>query len=118
MTDIAKFERLAELKKKIKELESEAKDIQSQIFRESIDNIPEKVKTSHGTLSLSRRQNYKMQDKTKVIETLGQETYNIASLITIPAIRKAAGEVAVNKLVAEGAFSVEQPTIYYYLRRE
>ena len=117
MTDFTRFEKLAEIKNMIKNLEAEAKEIQKEIFQVHNGTPPKKVKTDYGTLTLSTRANYSLRSKDQVIKTIGQDMYNAISTVTLPAIKKAAGSVLSNKLVVEGAFEVGMPSVYYTLRK-
>jgi len=114
MTDLALITRLAELKSIIKELDSEAKEIQKQLIDEG---CADKLKTEYGTLTLTVRTNYECTDKKQVYSYMGIDDYIAASSITLPAIKKVRGTAMGDELLNTGIYKVKSVSKYFTLRR-
>ena len=115
MTDITKFEVLAELKAQAKELDGRIKALQQEILK-GWDAL-EKVRTSVGTLVLQTRTNYACQSKDEVIDRIGMSSFIAACSITLPLIKKVEGQRAVDDLLGYGTFTVKSESKYYILRK-
>lgn len=112
-----KFTRLANLKKEIKKLETEAKHIQALIF-ERVKDPPKTVvvKQKEMSLCLSARENWSTPDNHAVIAVIGMEMFMKHAVITKAKIEKAGGEEAVSVLHNRGELSVKSVTRYYSLK--
>jgi len=115
MTDILKFEVLAELKAQAKELDGRIKALQQDILKD--EDAPEKIKTSVGTLVLRTRTTYACQSKEEVIDRIGMTSFIAACSITLPAIKKVEGQRAADDLLEYDTFTVKSVSKYYTLKR-
>lgn len=116
--DKKKLDKLAELKAQIQILEEEAKAIQTYLIDTYKDALPKKHTTAEGTLTLTTRKNYSKPDNNKVITVIGLDPFIQNATISVTNIKKAGGELALNKLIAQGDMEALEPTVYYQLKRE
>lgn len=114
MTDINKIERFASLKFQIKEMEKEAKELQTELIAE---NAGTKLVTDFGTLVLSTRTNYEKIDNEEFISKLSQEEFNAVATVTPGTIKRELGSVRFEMLLATDLINEKSKTQYYSLRK-
>jgi len=117
MVDVQKFEELARLKAEIKNLEKKAKAVQTKIFEEGGDHVPRKVKTDHGTLTLTERESYSLVDPRSLILMIGQDSYNTLSSVPISKIKQVYGTEFTEGMISQGVYHLKSTSRYFSLRR-
>ena len=107
------YEELARIKDEIAILSDEAKDLQDYVL--SHDPM-DKVKTAHGTLTLTTRDNFSKPDNCKFIEHFSVKDFKACASLTIASIRKVLGEAGVDKLRKHRLIKKTSTSQYYTLR--
>lgn len=114
MVDITKAEKLAKLKAEMKTLETEMRRIQKEMIEEG---APDKIKTSHGTLSLASRKTISCTDKKEAFKVMGEEMYLAASTLSFASVKKIAGEFRAEMFEKSGIFMQTAESWFYTLRK-
>jgi len=116
MTELTKFEKLAELKLQIKKLDAEAKELAAELLAE--EDCPKKVKTARGILTRIEKNNWAcgLEDKIQIFDILGKETFLASCSLTPGGVKKQAGELQLNSLVTDGLFTVKSVSRYFQFK--
>lgn len=109
-----KYERLAEVKFKMKSLEKEAKDLQEELLGLS---PPEKTETEFGILKLESRHNFKIRDNQELIQksSLTKEIFINSAKIAVSTVEKIVGNAQFVRLIEEGVINEEEPSRFFKL---
>ena len=110
------YEMLARLKLKKLELEEKIEEKKKQILS---NNPTEKAETPHGTLSLTKRENFTIPDNFNLINSglLEEEDFIKNAKIAPSTLKKIIGEKQFDGAIELNVVNRNEPTFYYCLRR-
>jgi len=116
MTELTKFEKLAELKLQIKELDAEAKKLAAELLAE--EDCPKKTKTAVGVLTRIEKTNWAcdLEDKIQIFDILGKDVFLAACSLTPGGVKKQAGELQLESLLADDLFTVKSVSRYFQFK--
>lgn len=107
-------EQLAAMKAEIKELTKTAKELEKKILSSS--NPADKLKTDHGTLSLSKRVNWSPVNNDDFVNHYGIAEFRQVATVTCSNVKKFFGDNRVDELKERGLLTVKSESKYYTLR--
>ena len=116
MTELIKFEKLAELKLQIKKLNAEAKELAADLMAE--EDCPKKTKTAVGVLTRIEKTNWScgLEDKLEIFGIVGKEVFLASCSLTPGGVKKQAGELQRDILIADGLFTIKSVSRFFQFK--
>ena len=108
------FTDLARLKTEYKALEEKIKTAEAKCIKEH--GTPGTVETKYGSLVFNSRDNWRIVDKTLVVDEMGKDEFIARATIAFGKIKEYGGAALVSKLESKGAVEFTGTTQYYTLR--
>lgn len=110
-----KISKLASLKTDLKRLETQVKELQTDLIVE--EGVAMDFITEFGKLSFQTRETYATLDKIGLIKRIGQKAYNAHSTISKTEITKAIGDLGFQEVLDKGFMSVKNVSQFFMLRK-
>ena len=110
-----KLFQLASMKKEMKEMEANIKELQTDLIEN--EGVACDTKTPFGKLAFQIRESYGTLDKIGLIKHIGQKAYNAHSTISKTGITKAIGELGFQEVLDKEYMEVKSVSQFFVLRK-
>ncbi len=110
-----KLYQLASMKKEAKELETNIKELQTDLIEN--EGVACDTVTPFGKLAFQIRESYETVDKVGLIKFMGQKAYNAHSTISKTGVSKAIGDLGFQETLDKNLMTIKNVSQFFVLRK-